>query len=73
VLSRIPKLGLEKSLMNSSLTVRQTIMRGFCVEWGGPVVIKKPKGIASDLNVTGQWGVVVRRVMNGTGVLRVYL
>jgi len=48
-------------------------MRGFCVEWGGPVVIKKPKGIASDLNVTGQWGVVVRRVMNGTGVLRVYL
>jgi len=48
-------------------------MRGFRVEWGEPVVVKKPKGILSDLKVTGQWGVVVQRIMNGTGTLKVYL
>lgn len=40
---------------------------------GGASSSKKPKGIASDLNVTGQWAVVVRSMMNGTGVLKVYL
>ncbi len=29
--------------------------------------------MSSDLNVTGQWAVVVRRIMNGTGILKVYL
>ena len=48
-------------------------MRDLRVEWGEPVVVKKPKEIVSDLKVTGQWGVVVRRMMNGTGVLKVYL
>ncbi len=36
-------------------------------------MVKKPKGVSSDLSVTGQWEVVVRRIMNGTGVLKVYL
>lgn len=40
---------------------------------GRTSVVKKPKGISSDLTVTGQWGVVVRRIMNGAGVLMVYL
>jgi hypothetical protein len=48
-------------------------MRDFRVKWGEPVVVKKPKGVSSDLGVTGQWAVVVRRIMNGTGVLKVYL
>lgn len=46
-------------------------MRDVRVDWGEPIVVKKPKGIASDLTVTGQWAVVVRRIMNGTGVLKV--
>jgi hypothetical protein len=38
------------------------------------MVVKKPKGISSDLiSVTGQWAVVVRPIMNGTRVLKVYL
>jgi hypothetical protein len=37
------------------------------------VVIKKLRGISSDLAVTGQWAVVVQHIMNGTGVLKVYL
>jgi hypothetical protein len=48
-------------------------MRDFRVEWGEPVVDKKPKGISSELKVTGQWAIVVRRIMNGSGVLKVYL
>ncbi len=36
---------------------------------GEPIVVKKPKGITSDLKVTGQWGVALRQVMNRTGVL----
>jgi hypothetical protein len=36
-------------------------------------VVKKPKGLSSDLSMTGQWAVVVRRIINGTGVLKVYL
>jgi hypothetical protein len=48
-------------------------MRDLRVEWGEPVVVKKPKEIVSDLKVTRQWGVVVRRMTNGTGVLKVYL
>jgi hypothetical protein len=48
-------------------------MRDLRVEWGEPVVVKKPKEAVSDLKVTEQWGVVVRHMMNGTGVLKVYL
>jgi hypothetical protein len=33
----------------------------------------KKKGTSSDLKLTGQWGVVVRRIMNGMGVLKAYL
>ena len=47
--------------------------RDFRCRWGELVIIKKPKGIASDLNTTGEWAMVVRRSMNHTGVLKVYL
>jgi hypothetical protein len=43
------------------------------VDWGEPVIVERPRGISSDLTVTGQWAVIVRRIMNGTGVLKVYL
>ena len=35
--------------------------------------MKKPKGISSDLKVTGEWAMVVRRMMNYSGVIKVYL
>ncbi len=34
---------------------------------------KKPRGVTSDLKVTRQWGVVVRQLMDATGVLKVHL
>ncbi len=37
------------------------------------MVVKRPKGISSNLGTTGQWAVVVQRFMNGTGVIKVYL
>jgi len=73
VLNRIPKQNQEKTPYELFTNRKTDHKRDFRVEWGEPVVVKKPKGITSDLNVTGQWGVVVRRVMNGTGVLKVYL
>jgi hypothetical protein len=48
-------------------------VRDLSLDWGEPIIVKKPKGIASDLQVTGQWAVVVHRLLNGTGVLKVYL
>ncbi len=47
--------------------------RDFRCRWGELVIVKKPKGIASDLRTTGEWAMVVRRSMNHTGVLKVYL
>ena len=47
--------------------------RDFRCRWGDLVIVKKPKGISSDLGVTGEWAMVVRRSMNKTGVLKVYL
>jgi len=73
VLNRIPKLDMEKTPCEMFTNGQVDYMRDFRVEWGEPIVVKKPKGISSDLKVTGQWAVVVRRIMNGTGVLKVYL
>lgn len=47
--------------------------RDFRCRWGELVIVKKPKGVSSDLRVTGEWAVVVRRLMNKTGVIKVYL
>jgi hypothetical protein len=35
--------------------------------------VKKSKKIASDLSVTDEWAAVVHRIMNGSGLLKVYL
>ena len=48
-------------------------MHDFRTEWGEPNIVKKPRGIASDLTVTGEWGVLVCYIMNGSGVLKVYM
>ena len=47
--------------------------RDFRCRWGELVIVKEPKGISSDLKVTGEWAMVVRRFMNKTGVLKVFL
>ena len=47
--------------------------RDFRCCWGDLIIVKTPKGISSDLGVTGEWAMVVRRSMNKTGVLKVYL
>ena len=47
--------------------------RDFRCRWGELVIVKKPKGISSDLKVTGEWAMVVRRMMNYSGVIKVYL
>ena len=35
---------------------------------GDVLIVKKPKGISSDLGVNGEWAMVVRRSMNKTRV-----
>ena len=47
--------------------------RDFRCRWGELIIVKKPKGISSDLRATGEWAMVVRRSMNRTGVIKVYL
>jgi hypothetical protein len=73
VVNRIPKEAAEQATFKIFTDAQVDYMRDFQVEWGEPVVVKKPKGISSDVTVTGQWGVVVQRIMNGTGALKVYL
>jgi hypothetical protein len=69
----IPKVNQEKSPHELFTGKEVDYLRDFRAEWGEPIIVKKPKGVTSDLRVTGKWGVVVRRIMNGTGVLKVYL
>jgi hypothetical protein len=73
VLNRIPKHNQTEAPYELMMGKRMDQLRYLCVEWGEPVVVKRPKGTSSDLGTTGQWAVVVRRVMNGTGVVKVYL
>jgi hypothetical protein len=60
VLNRIPKQGQSETPYKLFTGKQIYLIRDFRVEWGEPVVVKKPKGISSDLQVTGQWGVVVQ-------------
>ena len=48
-------------------------MKDFRVPWGDIVLAKKPKGISSDLEDVSRWAIVVRRFMDGTGVLKVFI
>jgi hypothetical protein len=60
VINHIPKPELDKSLYELFMNNLINYLRDFCVEWGELVVIKKLRGISSDLAVTGQWAVVVQ-------------
>jgi len=59
VLNRIAKQDMEKTPCEMFTNGQVDYMRDLRVEWGEPIVVKKPKGISSDLKVTGQWAVVV--------------
>lgn len=48
------------------------LLRNFRARWGEPILAKKRRGLSSDLNSTALWAIVVRRIMNGTGVLKVF-
>jgi hypothetical protein len=73
VLNRIPKAHATKNPYELFSEKSVDVMRDFRADWGELIVVKKPKGISSDLGVTGQWAVVIRHIMNHTGVLKVYL
>ena len=73
VLNRTRREGQDVSPYESFTGSTVDYERDLRCRWGEPVIVKKPKGITSDLTVTGEWAVVVRRLMNGTGVLKVYL
>jgi hypothetical protein len=64
---------MDKTPYETFTNNRPDYIRDFRVEWGEPIVVKIPKGISSDLKVTGRWAIVVRHIMNGRGVLKVYL
>jgi hypothetical protein len=72
-MNRIPKINQEKSPYELFTGKKVDYMRDFRAEWGKLIITKKPKKIASDLTVMGKWAAVVRRIMNGSGVLKVYL
>jgi hypothetical protein len=74
VINRLPKTGQDKSPYEEIFTGKEVdYLRDFRADWGEMLFVKKPKQLASDLNVTGEWAAVERRIMNGTGVLKVYL
>jgi len=55
VLIRIPKLNKDKTPYEILISLQPDHLRDLCsVECREPVVVKKPKGISSDLSVTGQ-------------------
>ena len=47
--------------------------RDFRIRWGEIVLAKKPRGISADLEDVSRWAIVVRRYMNRTGVLKVFI
>jgi hypothetical protein len=72
--NRLPRPGQDRSPYELFTGKLIDWMRDFRAEWGEVVVVKKPRGISSDLTVTGEMAVVVRRGMSaGSGVLKVYL
>jgi hypothetical protein len=72
-MNQIPKINQDKSPCELFTGKKVDYMRDFRAEWGELVITKKPKKIASDLTVMGEWAAVVCQIMNGSGVLKVYL
>jgi hypothetical protein len=73
VINRLPKTEQGKSPYGIFTGKGVDYLRDFKAGWGEILLVKKPKQLASDLNVTAEWAAVVRRIMNGTGLLKVYL
>ncbi len=72
-LNRMVKVGYEKSAAEIFTGRKPEYLRDFRASWGEIIVVKKPKGLSSNLKTTGQWAVVVRRQMDGSGVLKVFI
>jgi hypothetical protein len=72
--NRLPRAGEKKSPYELFTGKEIDWLRDFRADWGEIIVVKRPRGIASDLTVTGEMAVVVRRCMSpGSGVLKFYL
>jgi hypothetical protein len=73
VLNQIPKKGESKIPHEKFSGKKCNYLRDFRAEWGEPIIVKKTKQLSSDLQVTGQWAVVVRCMMDNSGILKVYI
>jgi len=71
--NRIPKEGEDLTPFEKFTGRKVDMLRDFRCEWGEPVIVKKPKGISANLRPVGEWGIVARRVMDSTGVIKVFL
>ena len=66
VLNRTTKEGKELTPYEMFSNDHIDYQRDFRCRWGELVIVKRPKGISSDLKVTGEWAMVVRRLMMKT-------
>jgi hypothetical protein len=48
-------------------------VRDLRANWGELVVVKKPNQLSTGLTPKGQWAIIVRRQMDSSGILKVYL
>ena len=63
VLNRTVKDGYQQTPYELFTGEKIDYDRDFRFRWGDLIIVKKPKGISSDLGVTGEWAMVVRRSM----------
>jgi hypothetical protein len=48
-------------------------IRDLRANWGELLIVKKPKSLSADVKPKGQWAMVVRRYLDQTGIIKVYL
>ena len=73
VLNRTTKDGYQLTSYELFTGERIDYVRDCRCRWGELIIVKKPKGISSELRVTGEGAMVVRRFMNKSGVQKVFL
>ena len=72
-INRSPRKGMDKTPWEIFTGKSIDYIRDFRVAWGEPVIVKRPKKASADLCYAGEWALVVRPIMNGTGVVKVFL
>ena len=72
-INRSPRKGMDKTPWEIFTGRGIDYLRDFRVAWGEPVIVKRPKRVSADLRYAGEWAIVIRPIMNGTGVVKVFL